>query len=142
VYIPRLAFLSSFLISHLRFRDHEYCRIDGSTGSEEREQQMMEFNADGSNKFMFLLSSRAGGLGINLQTADIVVLYDSGNRVFPQSSPRRFFFSDWNPQMDLQAQDRAHRIGQKKTVHVYRFVTEHTIEEKARKSDFAQKKAV
>eukprot|EP00955_Chlamydomonas_euryale_P043373 352573-Chlamydomonas_euryale.AAC.1 len=56
----------------------------------------------------------AGGLGINLWTADIVVLYDS----------------DWNPQMDLQAMDRAHRIGQKKEVHVYRFCTEHSIEEK------------
>lgn len=57
---------------------------------------------------MFLLSTRAGGLGINLATADTVVLYDS----------------DWNPQMDLQAQDRAHRIGQKKPVNVYRLVTE------------------
>ena len=66
------------------------------------------------NEFVFLLSTRAGGLGINLQTADIVILYDS----------------DWNPQADLQAQDRAHRIGQKRPVQVFRFVTEHTIEEK------------
>lgn len=65
-------------------------------------------------QFIFLLSTRAGGLGINLATADTVVLYDS----------------DWNPQVDLQAQDRAHRIGQKKQVNVYRFVTEGTIEEK------------
>ncbi|SPR01727.1 unnamed protein product (mitochondrion) [Plasmodiophora brassicae] len=96
------------------YRDYDYCRIDGSTSSEDRDAQMREFNAEGSSKFIFLLSTRAGGLGINLQTADIVILFDS----------------DWNPQMDLQAQDRAHRIGQKKPVHVYRLVTEHTIEEK------------
>jgi hypothetical protein len=60
------------------------------------------FNSEGSEKFIFLLSTRAGGLGINLATADIVILYDS----------------DWNPQMDLQAMDRAHRIGQKKEVKV------------------------
>lgn len=95
-------------------REHEYCRIDGSTGTEGREEQMQVFNEPGSTKFVFLLSTRAGGLGINLATADIVILYDS----------------DWNPQMDLQAMDRAHRIGQKKQVHVYRFVTQHTIEEK------------
>lgn len=86
------------------YRDYDYCRIDGSTSSEDRDAQMREFNAEGSSKFIFLLSTRAGGLGINLQTADIVILFDS----------------DWNPQMDLQAQDRAHRIGQKKPVHVYR----------------------
>ena len=63
---------------------------------------------------MFLLSTRAGGLGINLQTADTVILFDS----------------DWNPQVDLQAQDRAHRIGQKKQVHIYRLLTADTIEEK------------
>jgi SNF2 family DNA or RNA helicase len=65
------------------------------------------FNAKDSTVFMFLLSTRAGGLGINLQTADTVVIYDS----------------DWNPQADLQAMDRAHRIGQKKEVKVFRFVT-------------------
>merc|ERR1719215_2310793 len=75
---------------------------------------MDEFNAPGSEKFCFLLSTRAGGLGINLATADIVVLYDS----------------DWNPQVDLQAMDRAHRIGQKKPVQVFRFTTEGTVEEK------------
>eukprot|EP00959_Pyramimonas_sp_CCMP1952_P074747 1561690-Pyramimonas_sp.AAC.1 len=65
---------------------------------DDRENMIDAFNAEGSEKFIFLLSTRAGGLGINLATADIVVLYDS----------------DWNPQMDLQAMDRAHRIGQKK----------------------------
>ena len=83
---------------------------------EDRENCIDDFNKEGSEKFVFLLSTRAGGLGINLATADIVVLYDS----------------DWNPQMDLQAMDRAHRIGQKKEVQVFRFCTEHAIEEKVR----------
>ena len=91
-----------------------YCRIDGGTAHEDREQQIDEFNEPGSKHFLFMLSTRAGGLGINLWTADTVVLYDS----------------DWNPQADLQAQDRAHRIGQKKPVQVYRFVTDASIEEK------------
>eukprot|EP00457_Paulinella_chromatophora_P001293 gb/GEZN01001295.1/.p1 GENE.gb/GEZN01001295.1/~~gb/GEZN01001295.1/.p1 ORF type:complete len:990 (+),score=179.76 gb/GEZN01001295.1/:92-2971(+) len=95
-------------------RRHKYCRLDGGTSTVDREKMMEDFNAPGSDKFVFLLSTRAGGLGINLYTADIVVLFDS----------------DWNPQMDLQAQDRAHRIGQKKPVFVYRFVSEGTIEEK------------
>lgn len=64
--------------------------------------------------FIFLLSTRAGGLGINLTSADTVVIYDS----------------DFNPQMDLQAMDRAHRIGQKKEVRVYRLITQDTVEEK------------
>jgi hypothetical protein len=99
---------------YMIYRGYKYCRIDGNTAQEKREEQMHEFNAEGSEKFCFLLSTRAGGLGINLYTADIVILYDS----------------DWNPQMDLQAMDRAHRIGQKKQVYVYRFVTENSIEEK------------
>lgn len=67
--------------------------------------------AEGSQKFVFLLSTRAGGLGINLTAADTVVIYDS----------------DFNPQMDLQAMDRAHRIGQKNMVNVYRLITENTV---------------
>ncbi|KAI3406187.2 ISW2 [Candida oxycetoniae] len=95
-------------------RDYEYCRIDGSTSHEDRIEAIDEYNAPDSNKFIFLLTTRAGGLGINLTSADIVILYDS----------------DWNPQADLQAMDRAHRIGQQKQVKVYRFVTENAIEEK------------
>lgn len=68
------------------YRGYQYCRIDGNTSGEDRESQIDEYNAENSEKFLFLLSTRAGGLGINLYTADIVVLYDS----------------DWNPQMDLQ----------------------------------------
>ena len=91
-----------------------YCRIDGSTGGEDRQDAIDAFNVKGSTVFLFLLSTRAGGLGINLQTADTVIIYDS----------------DWNPQADLQAMDRAHRIGQKKEVKVFRFVTADSIEEK------------
>ncbi|GMI36818.1 hypothetical protein TeGR_g3260 [Tetraparma gracilis] len=95
-------------------RQHKYCRIDGGTDYETREEMIESYNKENSEKFIFLLSTRAGGLGINLQTADTVILFDS----------------DWNPQADLQAQDRAHRIGQKKPVHVYRLVTENSVEEK------------
>ncbi|CAH6720963.1 ISWI chromatin-remodeling complex ATPase Isw2p [[Candida] jaroonii] len=95
-------------------RDYTYCRIDGSTSHEDRVEAIDDYNAPDSEKFLFLLTTRAGGLGINLTTADIVILFDS----------------DWNPQADLQAMDRAHRIGQKKQVKVYRFVTENAIEEK------------
>ncbi|VAH72342.1 unnamed protein product [Triticum turgidum subsp. durum] len=99
---------------YLMYRGYQFCRIDGSTGGEDRDASIDAFNKPGSEKFVFLLSTRAGGLGINLATADVVILYDS----------------DWNPQADLQAQDRAHRIGQKKEVQVFRFCTEYTIEEK------------
>lgn len=95
-------------------RDYKYCRIDGSTAHEDRIQAIDDYNKEGSEKFLFLLTTRAGGLGINLTSADIVVLFDS----------------DWNPQADLQAMDRAHRIGQTKQVYVFRFVTEMAIEEK------------
>ena len=92
----------------------EYCRIDGGTAHEDRIVAIDEYNKPGSEKFIFLLTTRAGGLGINLTTADIVVLYDS----------------DWNPQADLQAMDRAHRIGQTKQVYVFRFITEGSVEER------------
>lgn len=96
------------------FRGYKYCRIDGSTDHEDRIKSIDDYNAPDSDKFIFLLTTRAGGLGINLTSADIVVLYDS----------------DWNPQADLQAMDRAHRIGQKKQVKVFRFVTDNSVEEK------------
>lgn len=96
------------------FREYKYSRIDGSSQHEDRIAAIDEYNKPGSEKFIFLLTTRAGGLGINLTSADTVVLYDS----------------DWNPQADLQAMDRAHRIGQTKQVHVFRFVTEDAIEER------------
>lgn len=102
------------LEDYCMFRSFEYCRIDGQTDHADRVQAIDEYNKPGSSKFVFLLTTRAGGLGINLTTADIVVLFDS----------------DWNPQADLQAMDRAHRIGQTKQVKVFRFITDNAIEEK------------
>ena len=96
------------------FRGFQYCRIDGGTDHDSRTKAIDEYNKPGSEKFIFLLTTRAGGLGINLVTADIVVLFDS----------------DWNPQADLQAMDRAHRIGQTKQVYVFRFITQDAIEER------------
>ncbi|OQV11664.1 SWI/SNF-related matrix-associated actin-dependent regulator of chromatin subfamily A member 5 [Hypsibius exemplaris] len=96
------------------WRGYNYCRLDGNTPHELRESQIDEYNAPNSSKFIFLLSTRAGGLGINLATADVVIMYDS----------------DWNPQVDLQAMDRAHRIGQLKEVRVFRMITENTVEER------------
>lgn len=98
---------------YCNYRDYEFRRIDGTTGATERGEYIDEFNAPNSEIFIFLLSTRAGGLGINLTSADTVIMYDS----------------DWNPQIDLQAQDRAHRIGQTKQVLVFKFISENTIEE-------------
>ena len=86
-------------------------RIDGSTKQSERQEFIEQFNSDPSVS-IFLLSTRAGGLGINLTAADTVIIYDS----------------DWNPQGDLQAQDRAHRYGQKRAVAVYRLITSRSCE--------------
>ncbi|OII73704.1 SWI SNF2 like ATPase [Cryptosporidium ubiquitum] len=106
--------LLDIIDDYLRWCGYPYCRIDGSTPGIERQERIDIFNKEGSDKIIFLLSTRAGGIGINLATADVVILFDS----------------DFNPQMDLQAMDRAHRIGQKKPVTVYRFVTEKTVEER------------
>jgi len=102
------------LEDYCHWRNFNYCRLDGQTPHEDRNRQIQEYNMENSTKFIFMLSTRAGGLGINLATADVVIIYDS----------------DWNPQMDLQAMDRAHRIGQKKQVRVFRLITESTVEEK------------
>uniref|UniRef100_A0A915ECT6 Uncharacterized protein n=1 Tax=Ditylenchus dipsaci TaxID=166011 RepID=A0A915ECT6_9BILA len=103
-----LDILQSFL-SHHNFK---YFRLDGSTPIEQRQAMMERFNADESI-FVFILSTRSGGIGINLTGADTVIFYDS----------------DWNPTMDAQAQDRCHRIGQTRNVTVYRLISEKTIEE-------------
>uniref|UniRef100_A0A673G5Y7 SWI/SNF-related matrix-associated actin-dependent regulator of chromatin subfamily A member 5-like n=1 Tax=Sinocyclocheilus rhinocerous TaxID=307959 RepID=A0A673G5Y7_9TELE len=102
------------LEDYCMWRGFEYCRLDGNTPHQAREQAIDAFNAPNSSKFIFMLSTRAGGLGINLATADVVILYDS----------------DWNPQVDLQAMDRAHRIGQRKPVKVFRLITDNTVEER------------
>lgn len=94
-------------------RQWTVCRIDGSIPQTERQEQILSFNDPSSDTKIFLLSTRAGGQGINLASADTVLLFDS----------------DWNPQQDLQAQDRAHRIGQTRPVIVYRFATKNTVEQ-------------
>ncbi|XP_045151784.1 probable global transcription activator SNF2L1 isoform X2 [Echinops telfairi] len=106
--------LLDILEDYCMWRNYEYCRLDGQTPHEEREDAIEAFNSPGSSKFIFMLSTRAGGLGINLASADVVIIYDS----------------DWNPQVDLQAMDRAHRIGQKKPVRVFRLITDNTVEER------------
>lgn len=88
------------LAEYLAYRRFPFQRLDGSIKGEVRRQALDHFNSEQSEDFCFLLSTRAGGLGINLSTADTVIIYDS----------------DWNPQNDLQAQARAHRIGQKNQV--------------------------
>src|SRR6201992_232068 len=98
----------------MRYRGITYLRLDGSTKADERSELLKAFNAPDSPYFCFLLSTRAGGLGLNLQTADTVIIYDS----------------DWNPHQDLQAQDRAHRIGQKNEVRILRLITSNSVEEK------------
>ncbi|CAL5347182.1 unnamed protein product [Camellia sinensis] len=105
--------LMDILEIYLQLHDFKYLRLDGSTKTEERGTLLKRFNAPDSPFFMFLLSTRAGGLGLNLQTADTVIIFDS----------------DWNPQMDQQAEDRAHRIGQKKEVRVFVLVSVGSIEE-------------
>jgi len=96
------------------WKNHNYCRLDGNTSHDLRQESINAYNEPNSEKFIFMLSTRAGGLGINLATADVVIIYDS----------------DWNPQADLQAMDRAHRIGQTKQVKVFRLITDNTVEER------------
>ncbi|XP_032906021.1 chromodomain-helicase-DNA-binding protein 2 isoform X4 [Amblyraja radiata] len=101
------------LAEYMTIKHYPFQRLDGSIKGELRKQALDHFNAEASEDFCFLLSTRAGGLGINLASADTVIIFDS----------------DWNPQNDLQAQARAHRIGQKKQVNIYRLVTKGTVEE-------------
>ncbi|KAE8736015.1 P-loop containing nucleoside triphosphate hydrolases superfamily protein isoform 3 [Hibiscus syriacus] len=101
---------------YLTFKRYRYLRLDGHTSGTDRGALIEKFNQQGSDFFIFLLSIRAGGVGVNLQAADTVIIFDT----------------DWNPQVDLQAQARAHRIGQKKDVLVLRFETVQTVEEQVR----------
>ena len=99
---------------YFNFYGYKYLRLDGSTKADDRGELLKKFNAVNSDYDVFVLSTRAGGLGLNLQTADTVIIFDS----------------DWNPHQDMQAQDRAHRIGQKNEVRVLRFVTSQSVEER------------
>ncbi|KAI9811954.1 MAG: putative DNA helicase ino80 [Phylliscum demangeonii] len=101
---------------YLMYRKYKYLRMDGSSKLEDRRDTVHDFQTR-PDIFVFLLSTRAGGLGINLTAADTVIFYDS----------------DWNPTIDSQAMDRAHRLGQTRQVTVYRMITRGTIEERIRK---------
>ncbi|CAF0978049.1 unnamed protein product [Adineta steineri] len=96
----------------LNHHGYTYVRLDGTTQIVQRQMLMERFNSD-EKIFVFILSTRAGGIGVNLTGADTVIFYDS----------------DWNPTMDAQAQDRCHRIGQTKDVHIYRLISRNTVEE-------------
>ncbi|XP_025284279.1 chromodomain-helicase-DNA-binding protein 3 isoform X11 [Canis lupus baileyi] len=98
----------------LDYEGYKYERIDGGITGALRQEAIDRFNAPGAQQFCFLLSTRAGGLGINLATADTVIIFDS----------------DWNPHNDIQAFSRAHRIGQANKVMIYRFVTRASVEER------------
>ncbi|XP_052312573.1 chromatin structure-remodeling complex protein SYD isoform X5 [Populus trichocarpa] len=103
---------------YLTWKQYRYLRLDGHTSGGDRGSLIDRFNQQDSPYFIFLLSIRAGGVGVNLQAADTVIIFDT----------------DWNPQVDLQAQARAHRIGQKRDVLVLRFETVQTVEEQVRAS--------
>merc|ERR1740137_23565 len=115
----RVLIFSQFVImlnileEYLELKRYPYQRLDGSVSSDKRKQAIAAFNAPGSPDFCFLLSTKAGGLGINLQTANRVIIYDS----------------DFNPQNDLQAIARAHRIGQKEEVKIFRLVASSSVDE-------------
>lgn len=104
-------------------RGYSFERLDGSCNRVERELSMLRFNAPHSTCFVFLLTTTAGGVGVTLTGADTVILFDA----------------HFNPQLDRQAADRAHRIGQTRTVHVYRLCLRDTIEEHIR--EIAARKA-
>ena len=105
--------LLNILERYFNFKGIKCLRLDGATKAEERARQIGLFSDNKNDYMIFILSTRAGGLGLNLQAADTVIIFDS----------------DWNPQMDIQAQDRAHRIGQKHEVKVFRLISKKTIEE-------------
>ena len=96
----------------LKFGEYKYERIDGQIKAKERQAAIDRYNNPDKNRDVFLLSTKAGGVGINLTSANVVIIYDS----------------DWNPQNDVQATARAHRIGQTSEVQVYRLITNNTYE--------------
>lgn len=100
----QMAKMLDVLEAFLNHHGYIYLRLDGSTKIDQRQLLMERFNTD-KRIFVFILSTRSGGIGVNLTGADTVIFYDS----------------DWNPTMDAQAQDRCHRIGQTRDVHIYRY---------------------
>lgn len=109
----QMAVMLDILEDYLVWKGYKFHRMTGTTQQESRQQMIDEFNSPDSDTFIFIITTRTGGVGINLHTADTVIFYDI----------------DWNPQADFQAEDRAHRIGQEKQVHVIRFIVSGTIDE-------------
>lgn len=105
--------MMDILEEFLQWRQYHYFRLDGTCNLSSRRDMVREYQRN-PEIFVFLLSTRAGGLGVTLTAADVVIFYDN----------------DWNPTMDAQAADRAHRIGRTKDVDVYRLITKNTIEDK------------
>lgn len=105
--------MMDLLEDYLNFRNYNHFRLDGSCNISTRRDLVKEFQTN-PEIFAFLLSTRAGGLGVTLTAADVVIFFDN----------------DWNPTMDAQAADRAHRIGRTKDVEVYVLISKGTIEEK------------
>ena len=114
VVFSQFAHMVDVLDDYCRLRGWPFCRLTGATNRVRRTVNVKAFNEPKSPLFLFLMTTRAGGLGINLQSADTCVLYDS----------------DWNPQADVQAMARVHRLGQTKTVHIYRLCAGGTAEER------------
>ncbi|WBY56347.1 DNA helicase [Plasmodium yoelii yoelii] len=119
------AMSTSSQLSEKRFQNNVYVRLDGSTNTIERQQIIKEFS-ENDNVFIFLLSTKAGGVGLNLIAANHVILMDQ----------------DWNPHNDRQAEDRVHRLGQKKEVYIYRLCCKNTIEETVLKVEIKKKKNI
>ncbi|XP_014250839.1 SWI/SNF-related matrix-associated actin-dependent regulator of chromatin subfamily A containing DEAD/H box 1 homolog isoform X2 [Cimex lectularius] len=113
VIFSQFLFILDLLEEYLRIRDHTFVRLDGSTNILDRQELIDNFNED-SDVFVFLLTTKAGGVGINLTSADTVIIHDV----------------DFNPYNDKQAEDRCHRLGQKRPVQIMRFVSQGTVEEK------------
>lgn len=101
------------LEEYLVYKKFTYFRLDGGSAIDDRRDMVNEYQRN-PNIFVFLLSTRAGGLGVTLTAADSVIFYDN----------------DWNPTMDAQAADRAHRIGRTKDINIYKLITKNTIEER------------
>lgn len=109
----QMVIMLDILQDYMEWKGYKYHRMTGSTQQESRQSMIDEFSSPESETFVFMITTRTGGIGINLQAADTVIFYDL----------------DWNPQADFQAEDRAHRIGQTKQVHVIRFTVVGTVDE-------------
>ncbi|KAK6590728.1 SWI SNF2 family ATpase with a HSA domain at the N-terminus [Cryptosporidium xiaoi] len=112
IIFTQMSKMLDILEAFINLHGYNYIRLDGSTKVDERQKLVNRFNRD-KRIFLFISSTRSGGVGLNLTGADTVIFYDS----------------DWNPAMDRQAMDRCHRIGQTRDVSIYRLISEWTIEE-------------